>query len=326
MPDTRSLYRRYRPQRFAEVLGQEHVTRRPAQRRSGTAGSPTPTCSAVPAARARPSTARILARPSTASNPQDGEPGGDVRVVRGHPARDRRSTCWSWTPPPTAGSRTMRDLVSRVALGTPGRWKVYIVDEVHLLTARRVERPAQDPGGAARPRGVRAGHHRSAEGAAHHPQPDPAFRVPPARPRAVVVPAADVNDRADLGLAPDAIDRVVRRGNGSARDALSALDQVAAAGGVEDEASRRGRHRRRHCRSRSPAGFWSLSPRRSKAGLDPRRLGRTCSSTCATGSWRPAPRLGDADRTTRAAKAEAPGPARWARPRWYGPWRPSGRP
>ena len=28
----------------------------------------------------------------------------------------------------------MRDLLSRVALGSPGRWKVYIVDEVHQLT------------------------------------------------------------------------------------------------------------------------------------------------------------------------------------------------
>jgi hypothetical protein len=28
----------------------------------------------------------------------------------------------------------MRDLVSHAALGTPGRWKVYIVDEVHMLS------------------------------------------------------------------------------------------------------------------------------------------------------------------------------------------------
>ena len=33
------------------------------------------------------------------------------------------------------GIDEMRDLLSRVALGTPGRWKVYIVDEVHQLTA-----------------------------------------------------------------------------------------------------------------------------------------------------------------------------------------------
>jgi DNA polymerase-3 subunit gamma/tau len=40
---------------------------------------------------------------------------------------------------------------------------------------------------------------------------------------------------AGLDVASEAIDLVARRGNGSARDALSALDQVAAAGGVEDQ-------------------------------------------------------------------------------------------
>ena len=47
----------------------------------------------------------------------------------------------------------------------------------------------------------------------------------------------DINDRAALGVPPEAIDLVVRRGHGSARDALSALDQVAAAGTVDDEAA-----------------------------------------------------------------------------------------
>jgi DNA polymerase-3 subunit gamma/tau len=47
----------------------------------------------------------------------------------------------------------------------------------------------------------------------------------------------EVNDQASLGLPHEAIDMVVRRGHGSARDALSALDQVAAAGGSEDEAA-----------------------------------------------------------------------------------------
>ena len=32
------------------------------------------------------------------------------------------------------GVDAMRDLVSHAALGTPGRWKVYIVDEVHMLS------------------------------------------------------------------------------------------------------------------------------------------------------------------------------------------------
>src|SRR5215469_318191 len=45
----------------------------------------------------------------------------------------------------------------------------------------------------------------------------------------------DVATRADLDLPSETIDLVVRRGHGSARDALSALDQVAAAGGAVEE-------------------------------------------------------------------------------------------
>src|SRR6202035_5724237 len=49
---------------------------------------------------------------------------------------------------------------------------------------------------------------------------------------------ADINSRAGLGVAPEAIDLVVRRGHGSARDALTVLDQVAAsASDVEDVAT-----------------------------------------------------------------------------------------
>jgi DNA polymerase-3 subunit gamma/tau len=44
-----------------------------------------------------------------------------------------------------------------------------------------------------------------------------------------------VNKSADLGVPVEAIDMAVRRGRGSARDALSVLDQVAAAGVGEDE-------------------------------------------------------------------------------------------
>ena len=47
----------------------------------------------------------------------------------------------------------------------------------------------------------------------------------------------DINADAALGVPPEAIDLVARRGHGSARDALSVLDQVAAAGQVEDEGS-----------------------------------------------------------------------------------------
>ena len=44
-----------------------------------------------------------------------------------------------------------------------------------------LQRPAQDARGATAARGLRAGHHRAAPGAPHHPVPLPALRLPPPR-------------------------------------------------------------------------------------------------------------------------------------------------
>ncbi len=131
----------------------------------------------------------------------------------------------------------MRDLLSRVALGTPGRWKVYIVDEVHQITSaaaaallKTLEEPpahvifvlaTTDPQKVLDTIRSRTQHFE--------------FRLLGAEILTSLL--ANVAEQAAIDLTPEAIDLVVRRGHGSARDALSALDQVAAAGTVEDDAS-----------------------------------------------------------------------------------------
>src|SRR2546426_7165352 len=122
----------------------------------------------------------------------------------------------------------MRDLVARAALGTPGRTKVYIVDEVHMLStaaSNALLKTLEEPPG--------------------HvvfvlATTDPQKVLPTIRSRTIHFEfhllgsevlsqlIRDVNEKARLGLAPDAIDLVVHRGHGSARDALTVLDQVAA--------------------------------------------------------------------------------------------------
>ena len=68
--------------------------------------------------------------------------------------------------------------LERVAyLSAGGGKKVYILDEVHMLSSERGSRAAEDARGVARARGVRARHHRPAEGRAHHPLAHAALRV-----------------------------------------------------------------------------------------------------------------------------------------------------
>src|SRR5438874_12688277 len=68
-----SLYRRYRPQRFDEVRGQEHITR--ALRNAVRDGKVSHAyLFSGPRGTGKTSTARILAKALNCEKPQDGEP------------------------------------------------------------------------------------------------------------------------------------------------------------------------------------------------------------------------------------------------------------
>jgi DNA polymerase-3 subunit gamma/tau len=131
----------------------------------------------------------------------------------------------------------MRDLLSRVALGTPGRWKVYIIDEVHQLTsdaASALLKTLEEP--PSRVVFVLA-------------TTDPQKVLPTILSRTqhfefrlldgdlLTELLGGINRDAGLGLSPEAVELAVRRGRGSARDAESALEQLASAGGGEDDGS-----------------------------------------------------------------------------------------
>jgi DNA polymerase III subunit gamma/tau len=230
-----ALYRRYRPQRFSEVLGQEHVTRalRAAVRDGKVAHA---YLFSGPRGTGKTSTARILAMGLNCENPQDGEPDGTCSsclAIRQGSSMDVQEL----DSATNRGIDEMRDLLSRVALGTPGRWKVYIIDEVHQMTsaaASALLKTLEEPPGhvvfvlaTTDPQKVLP----TIRSRTQHFE----FRL--LGPDVLTSLLEEVNDKASLGLPHEAIDMVVRRGHGSARDALSALDQVAAAGGAEDEAA-----------------------------------------------------------------------------------------
>ena len=225
---TQSLYRRYRPRRFSEVKGQDHVVRAlrtsVAEGREGQAY-----LFSGPRGTGKTTSARILAKVLNCENPQDGEPCCEcescLAVERGVSYDVHELDAAS-----NNGVDAMRDLIEKASLGTPGRHKVYILDEVHMLSRaaeaallKTLEEPpphvvfvlaTTDPQKMSDTIRSRTQHLQ--------------FRLLPADTLAEHVRwvAAD----AGLDVSEAAFEQALSRGGGSARDTLSALELVASTG------------------------------------------------------------------------------------------------
>ncbi|MDY7102245.1 MAG: DNA polymerase III subunit gamma/tau [Actinomycetota bacterium] len=225
-----SLYRRYRPQRFSEVVGQKDVVAalRNAVREERTSHA---YLFSGPRGTGKTSIARILAKALNCTDLQDGDPCGVCEACVAIEA----GTSFDLHELDAAsnnGVDDVRDLLSKAALGTPGRTKVYILDEVHMLS--------------------QAASNALLKGLEEPPDhvtfvlatTDPQKVIPTVRSRTQrqyfgLIDAADLEahirwviDDAQLDVGDDGVAWALRRGGGSARDTLSALEQVASVGGV----------------------------------------------------------------------------------------------
>ena len=94
------------------------------------------------------------------------------------------STCWRWTPPRIPASTTCaRSPTACATRRSRRRYKVYIIDEVHMLSDKRLQRLPEDARGAAAARQVRLRDDRDPQGPGHHPVALPALRPAPRRGR-----------------------------------------------------------------------------------------------------------------------------------------------
>lgn len=230
---TQSLYRRYRPRRFSELRGQDHVVR--ALRNAVINGREGQAyLFSGPRGTGKTSTARILAKVLNCESPVDGEPccecASCVSVDNGTSYDVLELDAAS-----NNGVEEIRDIIETAAMSSPGRHRVFILDEVHMLS-------------------------RAAEAALlktlEEPPPSVVFVLATTDPQKVsetirsrvqhlsfhLLPMDELEEYvrtviadAKLEVTDEAIARVLEQGGGSARDTLSALELVVAGGGTVDE-------------------------------------------------------------------------------------------
>ena len=223
-----SLYRRYRPRCFADVKGQDHVVAAlqnairlnrvfHAYLLSGPRGT------------GKTTAARILAKALNCEQVQDGEPCCECESCL---SIDKGSSFDLHELDAASNNKVddIRDLLSKVALGTPGRTKVYLLDEVHMLTSgaeNALLKTLEEPPDHVIFVMATTEPHKVVETIRSRSQHLELNLLPTEQLRELL---EEISKDAALEVGEEGLNQAIREAKGSARDALSALDKIVAGG------------------------------------------------------------------------------------------------
>ncbi len=128
-----ALYRKYRPDTFDKIVGQEHVTRTlQNQIKNDQIGHAYLFCGSR--GTGKTSAAKVFARAINCLNPQNGSPCGECAVCKALKENNAIDII-EIDAASNNGVEEIRDLRDKVKYPpTVAKYKVYIIDEVHMLT------------------------------------------------------------------------------------------------------------------------------------------------------------------------------------------------